>query len=105
MTCIVDVMAEPAERLVVSTTLHRTGEDTWASVRFHIVAEPVEVSVTSADAAALIRELLRAAQQLSDKAVAAGVVVPGDGWGRASLLLDDALAAIPDTGRDDVAGV
>jgi hypothetical protein len=85
VTCIVDVIAEPAERLGISTTVRRTGEDTWASVRFHIVAEPVQVSVSSTDAAVLIRELLRAAQQLSDKTVTTGATLPDD-WRRVSLL-------------------
>jgi hypothetical protein len=95
-------LVDTTKRLAVSTTV-RAGEATWATVRFHVMGEPAEVSIHTPDAAALISLLLRAAQQLSHKAVATGVVLAGDGWRRASLLLDEALVAIPDMSHDDAA--
>ncbi|MGH8898062.1 MAG: hypothetical protein ACRDZ4_13840 [Egibacteraceae bacterium] len=103
MICTISLV-DATERLSVSTTV-RAGEATWATVRFHVMGEPAEVSLHTPDTAGLIHLLLRAAQQLCDKTVAAGVTLPGEGWGRASLLLDDALAAISDTSHDDTAGV
>lgn len=98
MTCVVSLVADGDDRLALSTAVSRSAE---AAVRFHVEGEPVEVSVRTADASALIHTLLRAAQQLCDKAVAAGVTLPGCGWGRAALLLDDALVAIAETGAGD----
>lgn len=103
MICTISLV-DATEQLAVSTTV-RNGEATWATVRFHVVGEPAEVSLHTPDTAALIHLLLSAAQQLCDKAVAAGVTLPGQGWGRASLLLDDALAAIAYSGHDEEGGV
>lgn len=100
MSCVVSLV-DTTDRLAVSAAVRRTGEATWATVRFHVVGEPVEVTVQTADAAALVHLLLRAAQQVCDKAVAAGVVLPGAGWGRAALLLDEALVALAERGESD----
>ncbi|MGH8900662.1 MAG: hypothetical protein ACRDYA_03040 [Egibacteraceae bacterium] len=96
MSCVVDLAAALGERLVVSTTVHHVGEAASATVRFRVAGEPVELSVTTPDTAALIHALMRAAQQLCDKAVAVGVTLPGEGWGRASLLLDALVALAGD---------
>lgn len=97
MTCVVSLVAHGNEQLGVSATV----EAPWASVRFRVASEPVEVRVETPDTAALIRGLLRAAQQLCDAAVVSGATLPGAGWGRASLLLDDALVAIAESGECD----
>ncbi|MGH3926944.1 MAG: hypothetical protein ACRDTT_29435 [Pseudonocardiaceae bacterium] len=94
MTCVVSLVAHGNEQLSVSAAV----EAPWASVRFRIVGEPVEVRVETADASALIRGLLRATQQLCDTAVASGVALPGTGWGRAALLVDDALVVLAGEG-------
>jgi hypothetical protein len=94
VNCVVDLAAAPGERLAVSAAVLHSGEAAWATVRLHIVGQPAAVSVTIPDTAALIRLLLRAVQQLCDKAVAAGVTLPGQGWGRAALLVDDALVSL-----------
>jgi hypothetical protein len=101
VSCVVDLAAALDERLAVSTTVHHTGEAACATIRFRIVGEPAEVSVTTSDVPALIRGLLRAAQQLCDKAAASGVPLPGSGWQRALLLVDDALVAIAGTEYSD----
>jgi hypothetical protein len=101
VSCVVDLAAALGDRLVVSTTVHHTGEAACATIRFRIVGEPAEVSVTSPDTPALIHGLLRAAQQLWDKAAVSGVPLPGSGWGRAALLLDDALVALAGTEHSD----
>jgi hypothetical protein len=101
MACLVELAAGLDERLAVSTTVRHTGQAAWATIRFRVVGEPAEVSVTTSDTPVLIHGLLRAAQQLCDKAAAAGVALPGDGWGRAALLLDDALVALAGTERSD----
>jgi hypothetical protein len=61
----------------------------------------VELRLENADTQALVRTLLRAAQQLCDSAAASGEALPGAGWGRASLLVDDALLAIVETEQTD----
>jgi hypothetical protein len=96
MACYVALVTHSHERLNVSATV----EAPWADVRFRIAGEPVEVRVETADAAALIRGLLQAAQQLCTQA-AVSDALPGAGWTRAALLLDDALVAIANTGQGD----
>jgi hypothetical protein len=104
MACLVNLAAGLDERLAVSTTVHHTGEAACATIRFRIVGEPAEVSVTSPDVPALIHGLLRTAQQLCDKAITAVVPLPGDDWARAALLLDDALVAIAETEHEQSDG-
>jgi hypothetical protein len=101
VSCVVDLAAALGERLAVSTTVHHTGEAAWATIRFRVVGESAEVSVTTPDTSALIHGLLRAAQQLCDKAAVSGVSLPGSGWQRALLLLDDALVALAGTEHSD----
>jgi hypothetical protein len=98
MSCVVTLVVDGDEPLAVSTAVSRSAE---AALRFHIKGEPAEVSIRTDDVPTLIRELLAAAQQLCDKAVAADVMLPGGGWGRASLLLDDALVAIAQAGESN----
>jgi hypothetical protein len=97
MTCVVSLVAHGNEQLNVSASV----EAPWASVRLRIAGEPAEVRIETTDASTLIRGLLRAAQQLCDSAVASGGVLPGGSWGRAALLLDDALVAIAETEQSD----
>jgi hypothetical protein len=97
MACYVSLVTYGNEQLGVSATV----EPPWAAVRFRIAGEPVEVRVETSNTAALIRALLRAAQQLCDSAAASGAQLPGAGWGRASLLLDDALVALAGTEQGD----
>jgi hypothetical protein len=96
MACYISLVTHSDDRLNVSATV----EAPWADVRFRIAGEPVEVRVETADAAALIRGLLQAAQQLCTQA-GVSTALPGAGWARAALLLDDALVAIAHTGQTD----
>ncbi|MGH8904051.1 MAG: hypothetical protein ACRDYA_20825 [Egibacteraceae bacterium] len=96
MICSASLVVYDNEQLGVSATVQAP----WASVRFRVVNEPVEMRLETADTQALVRALLRGAQQLCDAAAVAGAALPG-GWGRAALLLDDVLVALAETGQID----
>lgn len=101
MACVVSLVDDGAAGLSVSASVSSFREGTRATARFHVVGEPVEVSLQSPDAAGLIRVLLQAAQLLCVKAAAGGVELPGDGWERVSLLLVEALVAVAEAEQGD----
>jgi hypothetical protein len=91
MTCVMSLVAHGNEQLSVAVVF----EPPWATLRFRIPDEPVELRVETADALALVRALLRATQQLCAAAAAAdSTTLPEAGWGRAALLVDDVLVVL-----------
>src|SRR3712207_9152128 len=70
----------PRSTLFPYTTLFRSFEPPWVTLRFRIANEPVEMRVEIPDASTLTRALLRAAQQLCEQAVTSGTALSGPGW-------------------------